>query len=205
MAIPRAARLLLVAASLPAGARAEAGGGAGGGPGVSLSHDVRPRLLLRRRVPEVDGLEVGVNVSPTEERRADMVELEASYQEPFLDGKVVLRSDRTLEWRKAYLLPGLLDAATRLTLRSSLDLKNGSPFAEVKLGLRRRQASRGVRLVHRLPLDGEFGRCGLDIGATLTLPDDLRLATEEGGGPQQLLDEAQLGVAFDTLDLHVDL
>lgn len=192
------------------------------GPALELSGNVQPRLRLRRVFyttffgDAVSGAALEADVGLD-----GMASVEASVRDSRFGSTLVLRSDvrtdlgsgleppeRTLEWSKHLIMPGLLDSATRLTLRSSLDLRTGKPSAEVKLGLRRKQASRGLRLVHRLglpQLEGVAGRCSLDVGGTLTLPDSLVLSTEAGGGPRQLLDAARVQADFDTFDLLVDL
>jgi hypothetical protein len=109
---------------------------------------------------------------------------------------------RTLEWRKLVLLPGILDAATKLEMRSTLDLRTWRPTVEAKLGLRRKFASSGLSLIHRV----ELARgCSLDVGATLTLPEELRLATTAGAGLRELAQAARVGVELDTLEVSVDL
>ena len=201
-------------------AKAEAPAKSPIGQHLELTSSLKPRLALRKRVrvPErvadfITGVLVGADVGLD-----GSTSFEASVRDKYIDGKISLRTnvctdggapERTLEWTKAFILPGLLDSATRLTLRSTLDLRTGAPSGEVKLGLRRRQPSRGLRLVQRLavPLEGTpfEGRCFVDVGATVTLPDDLHLGTEEGAGPKQLLDSAQFGVDADTLILHLEL
>jgi hypothetical protein len=57
-------------------------------------------------------------------------------------------------------------------------------------------------LIHRV----ELARgCSLDVGATLTLPEELRLATTAGAGLRELAQAARVGVELDTLEVSVDL
>jgi len=119
-------------------------------------------------------------------------------------GKFKLTNLRKLEWSRLVLLPGILDAATRLELRSNMDLHTRQPTAEVKLGLRRKTASSGLGLVHSVALDWLPGG-SLDIGAMVTLPSELRLGTAEGAGLRELARAMRVEVDIETLCLDLQL
>ena len=121
-------------------------------------------------------------------------------------GKLKLTNLRELEWSKLILFPGLFDAATKIELRSSIDLRSGKSMAEAKLGLCRRfrAASTGLGLVHGIPLGSDSG-LGVDVGACLAVPEELRIATTGGAGLRELADAAHFHVDIDRLELVVDL
>ena len=124
-------------------------------------------------------------------------------QDPLLGGRVELEGTGQASWRKLWLFPGLSDAATRVEVRSSVNLRTGRAHGEVKLGLRglRPEAKNSLRLVHRERLRHNLD---LDAGATLTLPDELRLATSSSD-MRQLFDDASVELDLDQLDLCVNL
>ena len=157
---------------------------------------VRPRLRLTKRFQrgsvtctcDIDG-------NP---------HLEMRVREPLLGGHVELDSGSArLVWCKLWLFPGLTDAATRLELRSSLDMRSGRSDSEVRLRLRgvRRDGANGLRLVHRVPMSS---RVSLDAGASLTLPDELRLSTD-GSSDLRALASTQVELLVDQLDLRVEV
>lgn len=119
-----------------------------------------------------------------------------------------------------WLLPGLADAATRLEFVATADLCTRRTDARLQLGLRRRFASRGISLVHALPLDGACGRLRLDAGATLSVPAELELSASElcansaknsaqsrKGGAKAVAEPAPVLFALDLdrLDLRLEL
>ena len=107
-------------------------------------------------------------------------------------------------WRaQAWFFPGLTDAATRVELATSVDLQTGRVDARLRLGLRRRFSSKGLSLVHALPLDGSHGRCKLDIGATLSMPEELELTSDDLRERRNSLRDVKLGIDFDRLDLRI--
>jgi len=59
-------------------------------------------------------------------------------------------------------------------------------------------------MVHSVPLDGEQAHCRLDVGATLTVPDELRLTLEDVRNRRSALDAAHFGIDLDRLDLCVE-
>ena len=73
--------------------------------------------------------------------------LETTWHDPRLGGQLSLRDLSTLEWRKTWLFPGIADAATRVEVRSTLDLQTARPDVRLKLGLRRSFASSGMSFV----------------------------------------------------------
>jgi hypothetical protein len=127
----------------------------------------------------------------------------AIVQEPLLGGRMELEGTGKASWRKLWLFPGLSDAATRVEVRSSVDLRTGRAHGEVKLGLRglRHETKNRLRLVHRERLRHNLD---LDARVTLTLPDELRLATDSNG-MRQLVNDARVELDLDELDLCINL
>lgn len=161
-------------------------------PNVVPLWRVRPRLRLTKQLGRgsvsciyaVDG----------------KTQVNARIREPLLDGHVELDSQTArLTWSKLWLFPGLTDAATRVELRSVLDLRGWRTESELRLRLRgvQREGANQLRLVHRVRVSQ---RASLDAGASLTLPDELRIGTD---GKHSLA--AQVEILVDQLDLCVDL
>jgi hypothetical protein len=57
---------------------------------------------------------------------------EAKVRETLFGGTVGLTNLSSVEWSKTWLYPGLLDAATRVELRSCFDLSTGKVDAELR-------------------------------------------------------------------------
>ena len=172
-------------------------------PRVVVTSSVEPRLRLRKQFrAKVGGFdEAAIVCSCAVDGTA---ELEAHCREPLLRGNLELREGE-LAWSKLWLFPGLTDAATRVLLRSTLDLGTGRVDSELKLTLRRRLSPRGLQLIHRVPLATASNyRSSVDVGATITVPEELRLTTRRTGGLRQLAESAQFEVDFDCLDVCVD-
>ena len=102
---------------------------------------------------------------------------EASWEDAALGGELSLSAsadERLLRYRKTWFFPGLTDAATRVEVTSSLDLHTMRGDAELKVGLRRKFARRGVGIVHSLDLAPGVRA---DVGATLHLPDEVSVVS----------------------------
>lgn len=178
---------------------------------VELSANVKPRLLLRKRLQpalplEVKDLTLICGVDMLEPKK--LPALGASCTEPWLRGRIGLKAsqgtDPVAEWTRTWIVPGLLDAATRFTTRVNLNLRTGRPDADLRLGLRRTPRGPGVALVHQMKLEGT--PCSVDLGATITVPEELRLAARGGlshrGGVRGK--KMLLGIDVDTFDVCVD-
>ena len=175
--------------------------------------NVRPRLKLTKRSSDLKSV---ITCTMTPDGHVET--LYAATREPLLNGLVSLdTAEEQLSWSKLWLFPGLTDAATRLELRSAIDLRTGKASSEVKLGLRgvRKVGPNSLRIKQRLPLAGVEApgrlrniklQVGVDAGATLTLPHELRLGAGEGTPSLgEFARAAKLEVDVDTLDLCVDL
>jgi hypothetical protein len=186
---------------------------------LSFGWSARPRVRVRKQLPEqairVRGREYlfqGFVIGCTVESRG--ASLEARLRDPVLGGQIELCSGSRIEWSKLWLFPGLSDAATRVEVRTGFDLRAGRAQGELKLGLRGVR-KRGLSLVRRVPFArgkpsgdeearvGSGPHCSVDVGATLTLPDELKLGTE--GGLRALSEAAHVEMDIDTLDLIVEL
>ena len=171
-------------------------------PRVTTLWNVAPRLRVTKRIFDGRG---SVTCTLSEGGTA---QLDAAVREPLFRGEVQLDGGTSkLTWCKLWLFPGLSDAATRVELRSALDLRSGKCHAEVNLGLRgaRREATKNsLRIVHRQPVHGG-GVVNVDAGALLTLPDELRLATDGTGGLRALATKARMEVEVDQLDVCIEI
>ena len=164
---------------------------------IILRCSLTPRLRLIKRLTRLRG---ALTCTCAADGKAH---LSVIVQDPLLGGRVELEGTGQASWRKLWLFPGLSDAATRVEVRSSVDLRTGRAHGEVKLGLRglRHETKNRLRLVHRERLRHNLD---LDAGATLTLPDELRLATSSSD-MRQLFDDASVELDLDQLDLCVNL
>ena len=165
-------------------------------PSLTISNSLKPLLRLSATVADRLQISGTCDVSGT-------LDAQAVYRVPKY-GKFTLHSLHTLEWSKLVLFPGILDAATKLEVRTVVDLQTRRAASEVKLGLRRKVASSGLSLVHRVELEPKLPGCSFDVGATLTLPEELRLATSSGS-LRELARAAHVEVDLDTLELNIDL
>ncbi len=206
-------RLLLLACATAAAAA----WGKGEEPGprsplqvLALSSSVTPGLRLRARMSRRISLDYEMDLGlPTSIDLSSAV-VGASWREPFAGGKVAVRApaasdaDPTLEWSKLWVVPGLFDAATRLQLRSTLNLRTGVADADLRLGLRRRERGPGLHLVHRIPVERSGGRCAVDVGATFTVPAEVRVSAR-GGLDDELRSEHLVKAELDKINLCFDV
>jgi hypothetical protein len=174
------------------------------GLGVTIQNQLQPTLKLCK---QIDALGTSLALGCSADLGGRTVEFDAACRDTLVGGQFKLTSARQLEWSKMWLFPGLTDAATRVQVRSALDLRTGKADAEVKLGLRRLMSKRGLSLVHRVPLDlrTDAVRASVDFGATITVPDELKIGTAEDAGLRQLADAARVVVDLDRLELRLDL
>ena len=178
----------------------------GAPPMVQVSGSASPRLKLRKRIPTMDGAHVGCTIELDGATHFD-----AAVREPWLRGRVELKGQR-VEWRKMWLFPGLVDAATRVELRSAVDLRDGRARSEFRLGLRGVRST-GLSLVHRVAVgSGRVGPwtcdCSVDVGATLVVPDEFTLSLsggDGGGNVEETIRDARISADFDRLDVCLDL
>ena len=135
-------------------------------PRLKLSCAVRPCIKLRK---SIEALGTTLSFGADYHVREKEAHFETTWHDPRLGGQLSLRDLSRLEWRKTWLFPGLADAATRVEVRSTLDLRTAQPDVRLKLGLRRSFASSGMSFVQDVPLDGSDGHCKVSVGATLTV------------------------------------
>ena len=86
-------------------------------------------------------------------------------------------------------------------MTSSLDLHTMRGDAELKVGLRRKFARRGVGIVHTLDL-AQGVRA--DVGATLHLPDEVSVVSVGRGADAPPRPPLAVEVDLDRLDLRLD-
>ena len=161
---------------------------------LTLKLSARPRLKLRKRLGDV-------TVACARDVSGGPLSVEASCPAPSVVGGQLNLAGSTAEWRRMWLLPGLADAATKITLLTHVDLRTGHAHGEVSLGLRRKVTSSGLRLVHRQCIGGP---CHVDIGATLALPNELRITTS-GGTLCEFVDAARVEVDVDQAEICLAL
>jgi hypothetical protein len=125
-------------------------------PRVKLSCGVKPCIKLRK---SIEALGTTLSFGADYHVREKEAHFETTWHDPRLGGQLSLRDLSTLEWRKTWLFPGIADAATRVEVRSTLDLQTAQPDVRLKLGLRRSFASSGMSFVQDVPLDGADGHC----------------------------------------------
>ena len=97
-----------------------------------------------------------------------------------------------------------LSVSVRVELTSTIDQRTGADV-QLKLRLRRTAVSgRGLSLVHRVAVPTASKNCqpSLDAGATVTVPEQLRLSTRAGDSDS--LRELSVEADVDRLDLNVD-
>lgn len=135
-------------------------------PRLKLSCAVRPCIKLRK---SIEALGTTLSFGADYHVREKEAHFETTWHDPRLGGQLSLRDLSRLEWRKTWLFPGLADAATRVEVRSTLDLRTAQPDVRLKLGLRRSFASSSMSFVQDVPLDGSDGHCKVSVGATLTV------------------------------------
>ena len=167
-------------------------------PRLKFSNSVRPCLRLRKTIqalgtqlslgarPHATDSPPHARITPASHRTgADCHVLEkeatfeASWRDVWLGGELSLSDLSQLKWSKTWIFPGLADAATRVEVKSTLDLKTARPDVRFKLGLRRPFAPPGLSFVHDVPLDGKNGKAKLSVGATVTVPDELQLSAAD--------------------------
>ena len=174
-------------------------------PRLVITSNLQPRLRLKKRLS--DNAAIGCVVA-----KDGNMEVQANYRDSIFGGQFVLTNMDTLEWSKLWLFPGISDAATRLQIRSTLNLRTGRADGGVSLGLRRSSESgswaRAIRLVHRVPINAAPG-CAIDIGASIRLPEEISLSSEAWasggmGGLRKEVENARVHVDLDTLDLCID-
>lgn len=167
-------------------------------PRLKFSNSVRPCLRLRKTIqalgtqlslgarPHATDSPPHARITPASHRTgADCHVLEkeatfeASWRDVWLGGELSLSDLSQLKWSKTWIFPGLADAATRVEVKSTLDLKTARPDVRFKLGLRRPFAPPGLSFVHDVPLDGKNGKAKLSVGATVTVPVELQLSAAD--------------------------
>jgi hypothetical protein len=176
-------------------------------PRIVRTFSVRPRLRITKRLSKSRG---ALTCTVDLDGRAH---LDVSVRDPLLRGQLELDGlAQSVSYSKLWLFPGLSDAATRVELRTGVDLRTGRKHGELRLGLRgvRKVGPNTLSLVHRVPLlaEAQLGvpvRADLDVGATLKLPDELKLGTAAGSRLRDLAAAAQAEVDLDRLDLCVGL
>ena len=129
-------------------------------PRVKLSCGVKPCIKLRK---SIEALGTTLSFGADYHVREKEAHFETTWHDPRLGGQLSLRDLSTLEWRKTWLFPGIADAATRVEVRSTLDLQTAQPDVRLKLGLRRSFASSGMSFVQDVPLDGADGHCKVAV------------------------------------------
>jgi len=166
-------------------------------PPVVLRASARPRLKVTKEIIP------GASVACMRDCIDGTLSLEASCAAPSpIGGRLKLVDQSSLEWARMWLFTGLADAATKVQLRTSVDLRTGRTDGAVSIGLRRKVCARGVSFVHRQPIDGLPCRCHVDVGATLVMPDELRLAVGSGSsGLRELAEAARVELDADRLEL----
>lgn len=178
-------------------------------PRVKLSCGVKPCIKLRK---SIEALGTTLSFGADYHVREKEAHFETTWHDPRLGGQLSLRDLSTLEWRKTWLFPGIADAATRVEVRSTLDLQTAQPDVRLKLGLRRSFASSGMSFVQDVPLDGADGHCKVSVGATVTVPDELQLSAADvpavvrrgRAADVPLLNQAYVAVDLDRLDLLIE-
>eukprot|EP00965_Chrysotila_dentata_P212795 6187259-Pleurochrysis_carterae.AAC.3 len=125
-------------------------------------------------------------------------------KDTLVGGTLGLTNLTTLSWKKTWLLPGIMDFATKVEATSSVDLRTGRYDAKLRLGLRELFASKGLSLVQETQLT-PYAR--LDWGFRLRLPNELEVDAEDVRSRtlSPSLRDARCGIDFDTLDLCIDL
>jgi len=169
-----------------------------GEPRFTLSSSLRPVVKLRKRLRT---LCIGCDYHVVDRRAS----FETTWRDTLVGGDLAFNMTQ-LQWTKAWYLPGLADAATRVELRSVIDFRTGRGDAELRLGLRRSFSKRGLSLVHQVDVGGT-GHCKVDVGATLTVPDELQLSAQELLRPSPTRGrsgDARFGIDVDRLDLRLD-
>ena len=129
-------------------------------PRVKLTSNLRPCIKLRK---SIEALGQTLSFGADYHVREKEAHFETTWHDPRLGGQLSLRDLSTLEWRKTWLFPGIADAATRVEVRSTLDLQTAQPDVRLKLGLRRSFASSGMSFVQDVPLDGADGHCKVAV------------------------------------------
>lgn len=56
-------------------------------------------------------------------------------------------------------------------------------------------------MIHSMPLDGDQGHFKLDVGATLTVPNEIRLSLSDLRERKSALDSVHVSVDIDRIDL----
>ena len=195
---------MINALSLIALAKLDDAGSSGNFPPLPIFRaDVtaKPTLKIRKRLAALGTkLTLGGDVDLLERTVAG----EASWEDAALGGELSLSAsadERLLRYRKTWFFPGLTDAATRVEVTSSLDLHTMRGDAELKVGLRRKFARRGVGIVHTLDL-AQGVRA--DVGATLHLPDEVSVVSVGRGADAPPRPPLAVEVDLDRLDLRLD-
>lgn len=116
----------------------------------------------------------------------------------------MLKNMTGVEWSKIWLLPGLMDAATKVEVVSRVDLRTRRTNTQLKLGLWRRLSAPGLSLVRAVSLDGGAGHISLDLGATLQFPDEVVLRAGAVRSRFATAEVVRLEVDFDRLDIRVE-
>jgi len=171
-------------------------------PRFKVTSTVQPVLKLRKRLGALgSALTLGCDYNLLDRTAS----FDTSWRDSVMGGELSLKNLSSVELRKIWLFPGLFDAATKVEMLSSVDLKTGRADAQLKLGLRRRVSRRGLSLVHAVSLDGGQGHLSLDVGATLLVPDELSLSADDVRTRSfSSLDAATFHVDFDRLDIRVE-
>eukprot|EP00316_Scyphosphaera_apsteinii_P017476 CAMPEP_0119323720 /NCGR_PEP_ID=MMETSP1333-20130426/61404_1 /TAXON_ID=418940 /ORGANISM="Scyphosphaera apsteinii, Strain RCC1455" /LENGTH=178 /DNA_ID=CAMNT_0007331237 /DNA_START=83 /DNA_END=622 /DNA_ORIENTATION=+ len=178
---------------------------------------MHPLLKLRKRL---NTLGTTVSLGCDYDVFSRVVTFDTTWCDSIVGGELSLSNFAQLEWRKVWLFPGLSDAATRIELSSSFDLTSRCADAKLRVGLRRKFSKRGLSFVHTMPLDGKTGHCKLDLGASLTVPNELQLTDADvrdaarrltrrgfgtGSTPPFAGPEMNFALDLDRLDIRLDL
>lgn len=178
-------------------------------PGCRLGASAQPRIKLRKQFnSHRNTFTVGCDYDLV--ARAAL--LKTIWRDFPAGGSLSLTNLKALEWRNTLLLPGIADAAMRLDLSASADLRTRCIDVRLKLGLRRQFPWRGISFINTLPLDGSSGRCYLDTGATLSVPVEIdvnvRQLCHATPCAKEMVDAKDepllLALDFDQLDLRLE-
>ena len=182
------------------------GSAEGGGRKLPLSVDakvsVKPCVKVRKNLRF---LSTKLSVHWEHDVADKVTTYHTSWKDTVVGGDLSLQNLTLLVWKKTWLLPGLTDAATKVQVRSFWNLKTGQADARVSLGLRRRFSPQGLSLVHSVPVDAH-GRCTLDRGCTVTVPEELQVTARHlvESSHSAVLPAPRFCVDFDRLDLCLD-
>jgi len=147
---------------------------------AKLSCTAKPTLKLRKTV-KARGTDIKLGADVREEDAC----ANASCEEPWLGGELSVQdvsvsgqASPYVEWRKDYELPGISDTATKVELRSTVDLKTGTPDVGVKISLWKKQKA-GLSFEKEIPIEGTEGHVKAAVGTCLYIPNEVGLAATD--------------------------